>query len=30
MDAQSLAHVLVIIFVVIGNIGFAASKLKGG
>lgn len=30
MDAQSLAHVLVIIFVVVGNIGFAASRLKGG
>jgi len=30
MDAQSLGHVLIIIFVVIGNIGYAASKLKRG
>jgi len=30
MDAQSLGHVLIIIFVVIGNLGYAASKLKRG
>jgi len=30
MNAQSLGHVLIVIFVVIGNIGFAASKLKRG
>jgi len=30
MDAQSLGHVLIIIFVIIGNIGFVASKMKGG
>ena len=30
MDAQSLGHVLIIIFVVVGNIGFVASKLRRG
>ena len=30
LDAQSVAHVLVILFVVIGNIGYAVSKYGGG
>jgi len=30
LDAQSVAHVLVILFVVIGNIGWAISKYGGG
>lgn len=30
LDAQSVAHVLIILFVVIGNIGYAASKYGGG
>jgi hypothetical protein len=30
LDAQSVAHVLIIIFVIIGNIGYAVSKYGGG
>jgi len=30
LDAQSVAHVLVILFVAIGNIGWAISKSSGG
>jgi len=30
LDAQSVAHVLIILFVVIGNIGYAISKYGGG
>ena len=30
LDAQSVAHVLVILFVIIGNLGYAASKYGGG
>jgi hypothetical protein len=30
LDAQSVAHVLVILFVVIGNIGWAVSRSRGG
>lgn len=30
LDAQSVAHVLVILFVAIGNIGWAISKSRGG
>lgn len=30
LDAQSVAHVIVILFVVIGNIGYAISKYGGG
>lgn len=29
LDAQSVAHVLIIVFIIIGNIGFAYSKLGG-
>lgn len=30
LDAQSVAHILVILFVVIGNVGWAISKYGGG
>jgi len=30
MDAQSLSHVLVIVAIVLGNIGYLASRQKGG
>jgi len=30
LDAQSVAHIIIIVFVIIGNIGFAYSKLGGG
>jgi len=30
LDAQSVAHVLIIIFVIMGNIGYAMSKYGGG
>jgi hypothetical protein len=30
LDAQSVAHVLVILFVAIGNISWAISKSRGG
>jgi hypothetical protein len=30
LDAQSVAHVLIILFVVIGNVGWAVSKSRGG
>jgi len=30
MDAQSLSHVLIIIFIVIGNLAYIAGSKKGG
>ncbi len=30
LDSQSVAHVLIIVFVIIGNIGFAIAKYGGG
>jgi hypothetical protein len=30
LDAQSVAHVLVILFVVVGNIGYALTRSSGG
>ena len=30
MDAQSLTHLLIVIFVIVGNIQYFLSKRKGG